>query len=128
MWPCTAGTMSAESHRRIAAVLEELEAATRRVEQAGAGDLDRLLVLMTQRSVAVKRLAALLEDCRRVPEPAVVERIRQQIDSGRRLHERLLLVRAAHRARLAKLLKDQHAAAAVSRVSRRLRRCLNVRG
>lgn len=120
--------MNADPDARLAAAIAELEAATGRVEEAGAGDLDRLLTLMSQRSAAVQRLASLLHEHNSPPPGPLAARIRRQIERGRALRERLLLLRAAHRAELARLLEGQRAASAVSTGKRRPARRLDVRG
>ena len=120
--------MTADPINSIAEALEALEAATRRAEQDSMADLERLLALMTERSVAVRNLTSLLETRSEPPEPAVADRIRRELERGRKLRERLLLLRAAQRAELARLLKGQRAASAVSTGKRRPSRRLDVRG
>jgi len=120
--------MNDNSDGRLAAALEELEAATRRVEEDRMEDLDRLLALMKRRSAAVQRLAGLLHERNRPPDPAVAERLHRQLERGRAIRERLLLLRASHRAELARLLSGQRAAAAVSPRPRPSIRRIDVHG
>ncbi len=113
----SAGTGSAAHSGRCqtAAALDRLEAATRGVEEAAAGDLQALLGVMNIRSEAAIHLRRLLARQGRDLDPEEQDRVADIFRRGTRLGERLLVRRAA-------LRSEMQQATASDQVLRRLRR------